>query len=235
MWLGRTDLRFLKYDTSAGPGGAPAFDRRQFLSGLLLASLTAGTDLDQWRAMDETLRGFVGESDNMSVADFRSSSRPWGRPRRPTCWGLSDQTLTQALLDGRYGIQRIASQILFVPPNSGGVPLDRVFLFFGQRFVIDSEVLSNVVFDRVQGEPKRMMPNPLDVAFAALGNNAAAPLLGGEMQSYPGYPAPCTTRVGSSTCTATISGAGASTRWLSALRGAPRPAATRRRSPGCRR
>ena len=33
-----------------------------------------------------------------------------------------------------------------------------------------------------------MMPNPLDVAFAALGNNAAAPLLAAEMRQYPSYP-----------------------------------------------
>jgi hypothetical protein len=63
-----------------------------------------------------------------------------------------------------------------------------VFLFFGQRFVVDSEVFSNVVFDRVRGDPKRMMPNPLDVGFAALGNNAAVPLLATELAKYPNYP-----------------------------------------------
>jgi hypothetical protein len=34
-----------------------------------------------------------------------------------------------------------------------------------------------------------MMPKPLDVAFAALGNNAAVPLLGSELATYPNYPA----------------------------------------------
>ena len=33
-----------------------------------------------------------------------------------------------------------------------------------------------------------MMPNPLDAAFAALGNNAAAPLLASELGRYPNYP-----------------------------------------------
>jgi hypothetical protein len=46
-----------------------------------------------------------------------------------------------------------------------------------------------VVFDRVMGTPERMLPNPLDVAFAALGNNAAAPLLASELATYPNYPA----------------------------------------------
>jgi hypothetical protein len=93
------------------------------------------------------------------------------------------------LLDGGFGIQRIASQILLVPPAGANAPLDRVFLFFGQRFVIDSQVFSDVVFDRVMGTPERMLPNPLDVAFAALGNNAAVPLLASELATYPNYPA----------------------------------------------
>ena len=33
-----------------------------------------------------------------------------------------------------------------------------------------------------------MMPNPLDVAFAALGNSSAADLLAGDLQTYPAYP-----------------------------------------------
>src|SRR6185503_2021958 len=133
------------------------------------------------------LRGFVGESDNMTLTDFEGLARRLNLAGSGSLPGLPDDTLMQAVLDGGFGIQRIASQVLIVPPQGANAPLDRVFLFFGQRFVIDSAVFSEVVFDRVLGEPKRMMPNPLDVAFAALGNNAAAPLLDGEMRKYPGY------------------------------------------------
>jgi hypothetical protein len=67
----------------------------------------------------------------------------------------------------------------------GTLPLSRVFLLLGQRYVVDSHVFSNVVYDRVQGgAQRRMMPDPLDVAFAALGNNQALPLLGGQLESY---------------------------------------------------
>ena len=124
----------------------------------------------------------------MTVADFPGLRDDRGRRDAAALAALSDDAIAQALLDGGFGIQRIASQILLVPPDGAGAPLDRVFLFFGQRFVIDSEVFSDVVFDRVRGEPKRMMPNPLDVAFAALGNNAAAPLLASELAKYPNYP-----------------------------------------------
>jgi hypothetical protein len=189
IWLGRTDLRFLQYDTFAPPGSPPRFFRRQFLDGLLLAKLTDGNSrLTSWRQIDDVLRGFVGESDNMTVADFPKLRDVAGATTPDALAALSDATIAQALLDGGFGIQRIASQILVVPPAGANAPLDRVFMFFGQRFVIDSEVFSNVVFDRVLGEPKRMMPNPLDAAFAALGNNAAAPLLAPELGKYPNYP-----------------------------------------------
>jgi len=189
IWLGRTDFRFLQYDPFAPAGSPPRFFRRQFLDGLLLAELTDGNDrLVTWRQIDDVLRGFVGESDNMTVADFPRLRTTAGAATPAELAALSDDAVAQALLDGGFGIQRIASQILIVPPGGANAPLDRVFMFFGQRFVIDSEVFSNVVFDRVLGEPKRMMPDPLDVAFAALGNNAAAPLLAPELGQYPNYP-----------------------------------------------
>ena len=186
IWLGRTDLRFLQYDTSAPAGTPPRFYRRQFLAALLLAELTdGGNRLAAWQQNDDILRGFAGESDNMTVDDFPKLRATAGVTTSSALAALPDDGIAQALLDGGFGIQRIASQVLF---GGAGVPLDRVFLFFGQRFVIDSEVFSNVVFDRVRGHPMRMMPNPLDVAFAALGNNAAAPLLASELATYPNYP-----------------------------------------------
>ena len=189
IWLGRTDLRFLQYDTFASPDAPPYFFRRQFLAALLLAELTdANARLDRWRDVDGVLHAFVGESDNMTIADFPRLRQVTKTQTAAELAALSDDAIAQALLDGGFGIQRIASQILYVPPGGAGVPLDRVFLFFGQRFVIDSEVFSDVVFDRVIGQPKRMMPNPLDAAFAALGNNAAAPLLATELAKYPNYP-----------------------------------------------
>ena len=101
------------------------------------------------------LRGFVGESDNMTVADFPQAARRRGRRHAGRARGpVRTTAIAQALLDGGFGIQRIASQILLVPPGGANAPLDRVFLFFGQRFVIDSEVFSNVVFDRVRGQAR---------------------------------------------------------------------------------
>jgi hypothetical protein len=65
------------------------------------------------------------------------------------------------------------------------LPLNRSFLLFGQRYVADSHVFSQVVFDRVAD---RMMPNPLEAAFAALGNNQALALDSAELDAYPELP-----------------------------------------------
>src|SRR5262249_10888929 len=69
--------------------------------------------------------------------------------------------------------------------GKGTMPLSSSFALFGQRYVVDSHVFSNVVYDRVQhGDVRRMMPSPLDVGFAALKNNQAGQLLGGELEKY---------------------------------------------------
>lgn len=189
MWLGRTDLRFLQYDTFASAGAPPRFSRRQFLDGLLLAGLAQGQALADWSAIEGVLHMMVGESDNMNPADFARLPAAAGVTALADLPALPDQALAQALLNGGFGIQRIASQLLEVPFDGAGAPLDRVFLLLGQRFVIDAQVFTDVTFDRVRGEPKRMMPKALDVAFAALGNDSAVGPLATELGTFPGYPA----------------------------------------------
>jgi hypothetical protein len=54
-------------------------------------------------------------------------------------------------------------------------------MMFGQRFIIDSYITGNVVWDRI---PEcRMWPSPLDILFA-LGNNVAGELLVPELDEY---------------------------------------------------
>src|SRR5262249_27508937 len=77
------------------------------------------------------------------------------------------------------GKQEIRGDV-FVTDSSGKVVLPRSFTFLGQRFAIDSWVLAKVVYDDItwQGGPvMRRVPSALDVAFAALGNDAAVPHL----------------------------------------------------------
>jgi hypothetical protein len=189
IWLGRTDLRIITHDQGT-PRFAPRFVRRQFEAALALALLLDDARRSAWAGIDETLRGFVGESDNMTVLDFETLRTALGAGQTADLAKRSDQELAQAITDGGFGIQRIASQILFVPPEGLNAPLDRAFLLFGQRYILDSEVLSDVVFDRVLPgtRDQRLLPDPLDVAFAALGNTHAAPLLATELAKYDNYP-----------------------------------------------
>jgi hypothetical protein len=187
MWLGRTDLRLLAQKQS----GEVAFGRRQFAAAALLAKLVEPAQSD-WQQVDSTLRAFLGESDNMMPTDFAALRMLVGADSWAALLAKSDEELARAIVSGGFGIQRIASQLLFVDPGNEGAPLDRAFLLLGQRFVIDSQVLANVVYDRVfdpaRSGPLRMMPSPLDVAFAALGNSGAAELLASDLQTYPAYP-----------------------------------------------
>ena len=85
------------------------------------------------------------------------------------------------------GAQKICSQIVFSDHNNP-VPVDlpRTFLLFGQRFTVDSHLLSNVVFDRIIYEGKkveRLLPSPLDVWFG-LGNNHVTQYLKSELETY---------------------------------------------------
>lgn len=180
MWLGRTDLQLIKQSKA----GDIRFFRRSFAAAALLASLVQAAGRE-WQMLDETLRAFVGESDNMLPADFQKLARALEVARVEDLLAKSDADLAQALVRGGFGVQRIASQILFVVPGNEGAPLDRAFLLLGQRFVIDSQVLSNVVYDRVP--ETRMMPSPLDVGFAALGNDRAADLLRLDLERFPTY------------------------------------------------
>jgi hypothetical protein len=182
MWLGRTDLRLLSQKVT----GEVSFNRRQFAAAALMAKLVEPVQT-QWAQLDRTLRAFVGESDNMMPTDFATLQTVAGVDSSPALLDKTDAELASAVVSGGFGIQRIASQLLFVQPGNEGAPLDRAFLLLGQRFVLDSQVLSDVVYDRVK-DSRRMMPNPLDIAFAALGNSGAADLLADDLKAHSGYP-----------------------------------------------
>jgi hypothetical protein len=181
MWLGRTDFRMIETQSD----GSQVFRRRQFDGALGLATLVTGPLATEWDKLDRAIEAFVGESDNMRVPEFAPLLTALGVTDAAGTRALDDATIAAAIVAGNFGGQRISSHIMINGLGDGTLPLSRVFLLLGQRYVVDSHVFSNVVFDRVQGgkEP-RMMPDPLDVAFAALGNNQAAPLLRPQLEQF---------------------------------------------------
>lgn len=164
IWLGRVDLRLIE----TMPDGSQVFRRPQYLATLLLHDLV-GSDLPSFQRIDTTIRTFVGESDYMVLAEVEKLIVDLGGAEAART--KSDAEVAQAILAGGYGKQQIASHIMVNDGTVPTLPLNRSFALLGQRYVVDSHVFSELVYDRFKA--KRMMPSPLDAAFAALGNAQA--------------------------------------------------------------
>lgn len=182
MWLGRVDFRMLESDDD----GKLIFRRPQLEAAVGLALLVDETQLAHFEAIDFVIGAFTGESDSMRVQDVPRLLTALGVPDLQGLAALPDDAIAQAIVDGGFGAQRIASSIVLAGPRTAALPLARSFLLFGQRYTVDAHVLSNLVFDRlqVQGAPPRLMPDSLDVAYAALGNDDALPLLRDQFDQY---------------------------------------------------
>jgi hypothetical protein len=209
MWLGRVDFRLIETE---GDGGQ-VFRRRQFDAMLALHSLMQTEALARWSRMDAVIRAFVGESDYMTVPEVDRLLADLGGDAGVAA--KSDAELAQAIVDGGYGQQQIASQII-INTSGGTLPLSSSFALFGQRYVLDSHVLANVVWART--EAMRMMPSPLDAAFAALDNDQAGSLLAPELSTYEYAPNLHGMRVIADHHTATFWNANLYNIWLSSLR-----------------
>lgn len=219
IWLGRTDFSLVFTD--------PDTQELRFVRPALAAAFALRSLMDEaarahYERIDAVVRAFVGEPDSMGPTRVDDYLQALGVTTAAAALALEDQRLAQVLVEGRFGQQQIASQIVMAGPHAGTLPLDRVFLFFGQRYVLDSHVLSNVVYDRWNAPPpvpKRMVPNSLDVAYAALGNDHAAVLLKDELSTYRYAPALEQVRALADQHDATFWNANLYNIWLSALRG----------------
>lgn len=179
MWLGRVDLRLVETQED----GRQLFRRPQFDAAVALRELIGEVELSLWEHLDGVIGAFVGEHDSMTVRDLDGLMAALGVTSVAEAQALSDTAIIEEIATGGWGAQRIASRIIVNGGVTETLPLDRSFLLFGQRYTVDSHTFVNVTYDRVAG---RMMPKPLDVAFAALGNDAALGLLSTDLES-PSY------------------------------------------------
>jgi hypothetical protein len=173
MWLGRVDFRLVETQRD----GTQVVHRPQIEAMFALESLLNAEDDTRFARMERILATFVGDSDNMTLAQVPALRSALGADLS----ALSDDQLKQVILSQGFGKQQIASHLMvggLDKPN----PLNASFLLFGQRYTVDSHVLSNVVWDRTRA--LRMMPDALDVAFAALGNGQAVSLLKDQLTQY---------------------------------------------------
>ena len=131
----------------------------------------------------------VGESDNLTVPQMLEllAKQKISQVSDITS-SESVETFQDALRKSNFGTQQIRSQIILSDPEDlYQVPPPSTFQLFGQRFAIDSFVLSKVVYDSIiyHGKKvKRYVPCGADVMFA-LGNEAALPILETDMTRLP--------------------------------------------------
>ena len=189
IWLGRTEIYLIAPKSDDMVQQSSADIQRQTIDAVLLqeAAEMAGA-FPLLEEIDGILRGFVGESDNVTLPNIRSLVR---ETHLESADQLLDSTrlagFQQTLSQQAYAFQRINSQILMSDPMSPDqiVPAS-AFLLLGQRFVIDSYTTGNVVYDKIlynNTKVRRMLPSTLDVLFA-LGNDAASQLLEPELNRY---------------------------------------------------
>ncbi|MFT7626155.1 MAG: hypothetical protein ACI9WU_005350 [Myxococcota bacterium] len=184
MWLGRIDFRLREYDPYQGKF---LWRDRQIRGGYLLHAAVQAAEVGQvWTDISELIGTLIGPPDAMDMTGWDALVADAGLTSPADLAGDLSALQTQ-IQAGRYGNQRINSHWLTTNPMSSEVtPLPLSFAFMGQRFVVDSTVFSNVVYDRIVHEETkvpRALPKPLDAMFV-LGANEALPLLQDEIDSY---------------------------------------------------
>jgi hypothetical protein len=188
MWLGRTELILV----SPKQGKVDLIDKRHTKrmsidAALLSELLDESGQRSKLNEMDKLLAYFVGESDNLTADEFKAILGQSGVSSADKL--LSDsmyQALSAKLSVTPEAGQKILSQVIMTTNSSDTLQLPVSFLLMGQRFIVDSYIFGNVVFDKIihNGQKiKRMMPDPLDAMYA-LGNDDAAPLLKNELAKY---------------------------------------------------
>jgi Protein of unknown function (DUF3160) len=186
-WLSHIDLRLVDYT----PQGKPVLNTTALAAAEVLRdAVNRSGQRTTWADFDKLFTALIGKSDNTTLDDLDRffSDAGISSPSDILKASASDDLLG-LLTSGLYGVQKITGQVLAVAPdNPNPLPRPISFLLLGQRFAVDSYILSSVVYDRLMVDNhkvERGMPSPLDV-MTALGNDRAQTLLSGELQQY-GY------------------------------------------------
>ena len=188
MWLGRTEI-YLIPPVSADSQQSDADIQRQTIDAVLVSEATEAADkFSLLEEIDSIIQSFVGESDNLTLPNLRSLIQETNLASADKLLDtLTWRNFQDTIMQKPYAFQRINSQILMSDPLSPEqIKPAASFLLLGQRFVVDSYVTGNVVYDKIiydNTKILRMLPSTLDVLFA-LGNDATAQILKPELDQY---------------------------------------------------
>lgn len=189
MWLGRIDfLMTAPPDNPWETEWTPDELRRMQLGALLLNELLYSCGKAENLEKHEQIISFlVGPDDNLTPPELKQLSGEMLTGPEMLFGEDAFGQFSQALDASDDFGQKIMSNFFYVDPFSsdpGKLPVS--YRLLGQKFLIDSYVFSQVVYDRIvyQGmKIHRPLPDPLDV-LAALGNEDALALLEGELEQY---------------------------------------------------
>ncbi|MBK9250016.1 MAG: DUF3160 domain-containing protein [Ignavibacteria bacterium] len=181
MWLGRTEI-FITKPEGAVPEPSDEDIKRQCMLAVTLANLAQNSGaVDNFNTIDKLITKFVGAQDNLSLSKLIgvNSTLAITSPDQLRDDALQKQFQDESIKNGAQ--QQILSQLLWADAfKLNSIKPAAAFMLMGQRFIFDSYILGNVVFDKVGS---RMMPSPLDAMFV-LGNDASIQLLQPEIEKY---------------------------------------------------
>lgn len=193
MWCGRVDLRLATFAPNKEN------DIRQLGTAVVLNHmLKQANQSENWAAIENITRQFVGVTDSMTFAQLdgllatASIQSPADVPSLTTLTNLQTR-----LLSGELGVQSVRGDVFASPLSREQLKLPRSFTICGQKFAMDSWALSQVVFDSilwspdqagkvVDGKVWRRKPSCLDVAFSVFGNDQVVPYLTSRIKSGGG-------------------------------------------------
>lgn len=177
VWVGRVQLHLVDHEVP----GKSRLRRDEVEAAIALRLLLEGPAMERWQRLDGVLRDLVGGQDTNTMTQVDGLLTALGTDLQ----GLpakTDQEIADALVAAGFTQSRIATELMM---GRGGAPRpqDVRFGLIGQRYLIDSHVLSRVTWDRTQAP--RLMPSTLDVAYAVFRNDHALTLLRPELERYP--------------------------------------------------
>ena len=182
MWFGKIELYLIPPKSFVK---VPLVDaqRQIIISHLFSELINLSNSREIFDEVEFIIRTFVGEQDNVTLPNLDETFIDVGITNvRQLLDTLTVKRFQDTLKVKSFAGQKILSQILMNDPMSPDkIEPASAFMPFGQRFIIDSYVTSNVVYDRVKA--RRMLPSTLDILFA-LGNDAAAQLLKDELDKF---------------------------------------------------
>lgn len=188
MWLGRIEMYLIAPVNSVPPENDENIQRQTIDAVLVCEAVRLAGVESSIAEVEEILRYFVGESDNVTLSNLETLLALTGVDSASTLLEADWFAAFRDTLRGQsYAFQRILSQIIMSDPaNPDDIRPASAFLLFGQRFIIDSYITGNVVYDKIKFEQNkvwRALPSRYDVLFS-LGNDATAQLLEQELSTY---------------------------------------------------